>query len=745
MSRILKIALIVLGAVVALIVAAAIALPLFFDPNDYKDELAAAVQEKTGRELSIPGDIELSVFPWLGAKLGQTSLANAEGFGDQPFAEIANAQVRVKLMPLFSRRIEIGTVTLDGMRLRLARNEQGRSNWDDLVEAFASDEPAETPAEETPDESTDQPLSMPELQIEAVNINDAAISWSDATTGESYDLSGFSLSTGRLAPGEPFRLNTAFDLSAPQQSLQAKTSFVSEIQADLEGQFYRMRDISLNVIAKGKDLPNGEQQLDMKGNAEVDMQSGRMKVTDMLLQLAGLSITGAVDGNGLNADPEFNGRLTVKQFNPRSVMQQLAIEPPVTQDKSALSSAGLDAQFDATTTSATLKQVLLTLDDTTLKGDASVRNFSKPNVSFKLDTDSINVDRYMPPENEAELASSKTDTQTADQAQSGEIELDPLRNLTLDGRVTVGKLLVSNLNITDAELAVTANDGVLRVEPLGANLYSGRLRMQGKVDGSGQRNGYSIQGNLTGLKFGPLLQDLIGNQRVDGLANLQVDMQTDGNTVEAIKRSLSGTLSFEFRDGLFNGFNLANLISTARARLLNEGAAESAGGETKFSRFAASFSAKNGVFAGKSFNLSAGGFSADGSGSYDLAANNLDYTIATRISEDIGNDKLQKLAGLTVPIKLSGDLFAPGYNVDIKSAMQGLAQQKLQAEKDKAKAALQQRVDEERQELQEKIGEKRGELNDKVQQKLQKGLSDLFGGSSKKEEAAEQPAPEEAQ
>ena len=91
MSRILKIALIVLGAVVALIVAAAIALPLFFDPNDYKDELAAAVQEKTGRELSIPGDIELSVFPWLGAKLGQTSLANAEGFGDQPFAEIANA------------------------------------------------------------------------------------------------------------------------------------------------------------------------------------------------------------------------------------------------------------------------------------------------------------------------------------------------------------------------------------------------------------------------------------------------------------------------------------------------------------------------------------------------------------------------------------------------------------------------------------------------------------------------------
>jgi AsmA protein len=269
--------------------------------------------------------------------------------------------------------------------------------------------------------------------------------------------------------------------------------------------------------------------------------------------------------------------------------------------------------------------------------------------------------------------------------------------------------------------------------------------MQGKVDGSGQRNGYSIQGNLTGLKFGPLLQDLIGNQRVDGLANLQVDMQTDGNTVEAIKRSLSGTLSFEFRDGLFNGFNLANLISTARARLLNEGAAESAGGETKFSRFAASFSAKNGVFAGKSFNLSAGGFSADGSGSYDLAANNLDYTIATRISEDIGNDKLQKLAGLTVPIKLSGDLFAPGYNVDIKSAMQGLAQQKLQAEKDKAKAALQQRVDEERQELQEKIGEKRGELNDKVQQKLQKGLSDLFGGSSKKEEAAEQPAPEEAQ
>ena len=45
---------------VGLIVVAVVVLPLIIDPNDYKGEIATAVQEQTGRTLEIEGDISLS-------------------------------------------------------------------------------------------------------------------------------------------------------------------------------------------------------------------------------------------------------------------------------------------------------------------------------------------------------------------------------------------------------------------------------------------------------------------------------------------------------------------------------------------------------------------------------------------------------------------------------------------------------------------------------------------------------------
>jgi len=66
-------------AFVALFTVAAIAIFLFFDPNDYRDRIAEEVRRKTGRDLVIEGDLELSFFPWFAINIGKTSLSNAPG------------------------------------------------------------------------------------------------------------------------------------------------------------------------------------------------------------------------------------------------------------------------------------------------------------------------------------------------------------------------------------------------------------------------------------------------------------------------------------------------------------------------------------------------------------------------------------------------------------------------------------------------------------------------------------------
>ena len=141
MRSILKYLGIGLGTLIVLIIALIIIVPLIIDPNDYKPQISNAVKDATGRELTIDGDIGLSVFPWIGLKLGAVTLANPEEFGPDPFAHIAGAQVKLKLLPLLSKQVEMKTVVLEGLRLNLAIAEDGTTNWDDLAGA-PSPEPA---------------------------------------------------------------------------------------------------------------------------------------------------------------------------------------------------------------------------------------------------------------------------------------------------------------------------------------------------------------------------------------------------------------------------------------------------------------------------------------------------------------------------------------------------------------------------------------------------------------------------
>ena len=128
MGKLIKFILVFFSSVVLLIIAAAIIIPLVVDLNDYKTEIETAVEEQTGRALKIEGELHISVFPWLGFSTGKLSLSNAFGFAEHPFAAIDEADIKVKLMPLFSKKVEISTVVLKGLALNLEKNEQGVSN-----------------------------------------------------------------------------------------------------------------------------------------------------------------------------------------------------------------------------------------------------------------------------------------------------------------------------------------------------------------------------------------------------------------------------------------------------------------------------------------------------------------------------------------------------------------------------------------------------------------------------------------
>src|SRR5215813_10954424 len=136
--RIMKLVAIALGGLVALLVIVLLAVRALVNPNDYKERIARMVKNSTGRELALPGDITLSVFPCIALELGPASLGNPPGFGEEPFAAVKHAVLRVRLLPLLRKQLEIGRVEVDGLELRLRRNASGRGNWQSPSDSSAT-------------------------------------------------------------------------------------------------------------------------------------------------------------------------------------------------------------------------------------------------------------------------------------------------------------------------------------------------------------------------------------------------------------------------------------------------------------------------------------------------------------------------------------------------------------------------------------------------------------------------------
>ena len=88
MARLLKISLSIFAVLVTLVIIAVVVVPLIINPNDFKPEIQAAVKDNLGRELQIEGDLELSVFPWVGISTGKLVLSNAKGFRISPLQKL---------------------------------------------------------------------------------------------------------------------------------------------------------------------------------------------------------------------------------------------------------------------------------------------------------------------------------------------------------------------------------------------------------------------------------------------------------------------------------------------------------------------------------------------------------------------------------------------------------------------------------------------------------------------------------
>ena len=377
-------------ALTVAVVAGGIMALVSIDPDSYKGWMASKFHERTGRTLSLDGDVAVTLYPWLGLEVNEAGIGNAPGFGDAPFLRVDYAKVRVKLLPLLRSRYEVDTVQVRGAVVNLARDEQGVSNWADLVGGDAS-KTEDAPGTGDAPEAGAPALPLPAISLSGVAVEDARITWDDRQTAVRYDVSDLDVSTAALEYGEPIDLVLSFHGTSNQPAIDAAVNMKGVVAYDPDKRHFGISPLEASALIGSGNVPGGETTATLSAGVGIDLNAGTVSVSDLGIDALGTSIEGRLDASRIGSpSPSISTTVNVKGSDLALLFKVAEVEPLASrlaglQDRSFQAGAAVDADLEHG--SVSLSGLSAALLGATVTGEVEVRDVlsGTPGYQGRLD------------------------------------------------------------------------------------------------------------------------------------------------------------------------------------------------------------------------------------------------------------------------------------------------------------------------------------------------------------------------
>jgi AsmA protein len=718
----IKISLYVIAGLVVLLVLGAVVFVMTFNPNRYKGEIERLVKERTGRTLSLRGDLQVALWPALGAKVNGVTLS--EHASADEFLSLDSAHASVALLPLLHGSVVVDGIRVSGLKARVIKEKDGRFNFSDLTEAKPSETgttpkdagAAKKPAEQKAEERKEAGGSAVAFDIGSVQLDRSAVTYIDKASGQELALSDVKLSTGRIAERADGKLELKAAAKGKNPDLDLKLSLGGNYKVDLPAKAFEIAKLdaavngaaagitNLDLKAKGDVAANPEKNeyrvkgfaLDLKGVQEKQNLEAHIAAPELVVaadKAKGAAITAELkmkDGQrDIAASLKLAGvegsakSLVIPQLNADIAMTgpdlpQKSVKIPITGSARAdlekqTANADLNAKFD----------------ESTIQAKLGLAKFSPPAYQFDVNIDKLNLDRYTKQPEKKPVSTPSEEgkapapaQQPAPSAQKKDedtpVDLSALKGLNANGRLQVGALQANGLKLANVKTEVHAANGKLDIAPHSANLYEGS--MQGALSALADGR-VTVKETLTGVAVGPLLRDAAQKDVLEGKGTVTLDVNAAGKTVNTMKKSLAGNARVALKDGAIKGINLAEVFRRAKTALgsSDQKAQAREAQQTDFSEMTASFVIKNGVAHNEDLDVKAPLFRISGKGDIDIGNSRIDYVTSATVvatTKGQGGADLQELSGLTVPVHLVGPFDALKYQVDYSAAASQFAKSK---------------------------------------------------------------------
>jgi AsmA protein len=605
------------GAVLGVLVIAAVLFIVFFPKELAAREAERRIEEATGRELTLGSNIDITLFPNLGFSVDNASLSNPEGFDEAaarrggadetPFIAADRIVFAVALMPLLSGDIEVKRLIFDGAEVRVRAKEDGSANW-----TFPTDEDSEQP-------------TLEDLRLDDVQLNDSLITFEGADGGTPLTLEDVDARLALRSLDNPAMLSAAFNYREERVSVDGT---VGSPRAVLEKE-----ETTLDAEVRSGPL---NASFDGTFDAETGALAGAIETRgSSLRRLLAWIGSPMADGGG---------------FGTFEVAGQLRREG----DTIALT----EATFSLDAINAAGNLDIVTQENERLRIDGA------------LTAPSIDLNTYLPAPAQGEDAGGVA----VNQGWSNDpIDFTGLRALDADLSLAVGALKFQRMDFSDVQMALRLANGAADARLTRISLYGGSGTGRLIADGSGAVPRLAIELNAENVQAEPLLRDALGFDKITGHGTLRASLIGRGPSQAAIMRSLGGNAAFTFNDGQWKGVNLAQMARSL-STVMSGQSVNTGGGATDFAELGASFTVADGVAATENLRLLNPFVRLDGAGLVNIGAQTIDMRIAPRAvrsAEGQGGDA--GIAGLGIPFRVSG----PWSRVSFRPAIEEIVQNQL--------------------------------------------------------------------
>ena len=476
---------------------------------------------------------------------------------------------------------------------------------------------------------------------------------------------------------------TDFILKQTEQTITLKN-----LDADLSKLIFNIEQIAVNGASALPSL--AEQAIDNKIqlglNANLEQQT--VDIKNLSMNSLNANISGSANVKQLDTNPIINANLQLAETNPTELLKALRIALPDFAGESVLQSLALQTAVEFNTKNSEVKVSKLTgqFDKTTFNAKVSSFKPEPMSANFDLAIGTIKVDDYLPKTEEQAAEPETTETVKI------ELPKELIRSLNLSGSIKVEGVQFQKINAQNTALKITAKNGLVKITPITTTLLERPLKASAVVDVTTDEQKFALTFDGSQIPVGELSELFMEKAPLTGKGTVAVDITTQGETIDAFKQNLNGTVAANLKDGAVKGFNLAQMIREAKAKISSQTLpAEEVVQQTDFSALDAKTSIKQGIVTIDQLSALSPYLRVTGAGTVDLVKEQLDNKVTAKIvasNEGQGGKDLSDLSGLPIPVTIKGHWLDPKIGLDMKSLLDAKTKQKLDEEKAKLKEKL---------------------------------------------------------